>query len=135
VRDELASLGDRVTYVSVDIEAIEDAAAVKRYANEHRFGWRFAVAPKQMIEDFASAFGAQFLLTTSVPIFVVDPDRHVHLTESGHKSAEALHRLVDTYRSIDTVLTGEPSAHVYLAATANLELIDRQRLRVGITYR
>jgi hypothetical protein len=68
---------DRITYVSLDIDPSEAEADLARYADEHGFDWRFAVAPRELSRALAESFGDQVLSPPSTPRIVVTPDGRV----------------------------------------------------------
>ena len=84
--------------VSVDVDPSEDADQLRRFADRNGFGWRFAVAPKDMLVEFQKAFGTQFLTPPSEPMFIVDPKGLPHLVPFGHRDAKTLRELVTKYR-------------------------------------
>ena len=98
MKDALPSFGDGVLMVSLDIDTNEDAALLRRYAEQNSFGWRFAVAPRDAVRQLGEAFGTQFLAPPSEPMFVVDRAGTPHLLPFGRKSAEALRTALSQYR-------------------------------------
>jgi len=98
VKDTLPSLGSDVLMISVDIDASESADLLRRYADQNGFPWRFAVVPREMLQAFGAAFGTQFLIPTSEPMFIVDPRGGPHLLPFGRKSADALRGFVAQFR-------------------------------------
>ena len=98
MKETLPSLGDDVLMVSVDIDPNENADLLRRYADQNEFPWRFAVAPREMLQAFGAAFGTQFLIPTSEPMFIVDPRGEPHLLPFSRKSADALRGFVRQFR-------------------------------------
>lgn len=94
----MASFGDFVM-VSIDVDLNENAEQLRRFADENRFGWRFAVAPREMVRALSDAYGSGFLVLPSAePMFVVDPKGGDHLLPFGRKSADVLRRSISQYR-------------------------------------
>ena len=97
MKNTLPSLGD-VVMVSIDIDTNEDAEQLRRYADQQGFSWRFAIAPREMLRQLATAFGTQFLDPPSEPMFMVDPKGAPHLVPFEHRDAARLAALVRQYR-------------------------------------
>lgn len=85
--------------VSIDVDTTENAAQLAQFANQNRFPWRFAIAPKEMLTSFQREYGSQFLNTPSEPMVIIDPKGDPHLIDFGHRSAERLRALVAKYRT------------------------------------
>jgi hypothetical protein len=99
VKDALPSLGSDVVMISLDTDVSEDAALLARFADEMGFGWRFALAPKEILTQLAAAFGTEFLTQPSEPMFLVDPKGATHALPFGHKSADQLRRSIQQFRA------------------------------------
>lgn len=99
MRDALPSLGSDVVMISLDTDVSEDAALLARYATDMGFGWRFALAPKEVLTQLAAAFGTEFLTQPSEPMFLVDPKGATHALPFGHKSADQLGRSIQQFRA------------------------------------
>jgi hypothetical protein len=85
--------------VSIDIDPSEDPDQLRRFAERYGFGWRFAMAPKDLLVDFEKAFGTQFLTPPNEPMFMVDAKVTARLVPYGHRDASALRAYVEKYRS------------------------------------
>ena len=97
MKDSLPSLGADVVMVSVDVDTTENADQLRRFADQHGFGWRFAIAPREMLVELQRAYGAQFLTPPSEPMLIVDPKGEAHLVPFGHRDANKLRALVAQY--------------------------------------
>lgn len=99
IKDTLPSLGSDVVMVSIDGDPNEDAALLKRYAEQHGFTWRFAVASRELMSSLAQTFGNEYLSPPSDPMFVVSAKGIAHRLPSGYKDAAALKAAVERYRN------------------------------------
>jgi hypothetical protein len=99
VKDTLPSLGPDVLMVSLDVDTTESPDQLRRFAEQHGFEWRFAVAPRDMLVELQRAFGTQFLTPPSEPMFIVDPRGEAHLVPFGHRDGNTLRTLVARYRA------------------------------------
>jgi len=68
---------DEVVYISLGVDPGEDARALGSYADEHDFGWRFAVSPRSLSRALARTFGDQVLAPPSTPRVIITPDGRV----------------------------------------------------------
>jgi hypothetical protein len=99
VKDTLPGLGTDVLMVSIDVDTSENADQLRRFAEAHGFGWRFAIAPREMLVELQRAFGTQFLTPPSEPMFIVDPKGEAHLIPFGHRDGDTVRALVARYRA------------------------------------
>jgi hypothetical protein len=99
VKNTLPSLGPDVLMVSVDVDTTENADQLRRFAEQHGFEWRLAIAPREMLVELQRAFGTQFLTPPSEPMFIVDPKGEAHLVPFGHRDGNRLRALVAQYRA------------------------------------
>lgn len=90
------TLGDEVTFVVVDIEPSEGAAALAEYADRHGFPFTYAIAPRAYSRAVADAFGELVLAPPTTPVWFIGRDGTVTQTEQGVKSAD---RLVELARA------------------------------------
>lgn len=94
-RKALEQLGDdRVVYVSLGVDPSEKAKDLAAYADDHGFGWTFAVAPKELSRALAAEFGDQVLSPPSVPFILVGADGTVIEQHFGGRSADELATLL-----------------------------------------
>lgn len=99
MKDTLPSLGPDVLMVSVDVDTTENADQLRRFADQHGFAWRLAIAPREMLVELQRAYGTQFLTPPSEPMLIVDPKGEAHLVPFGHRDANRLRALVAQYRA------------------------------------
>ena len=85
--------------VSLDVDPTENADQLRRFADQHGFAWRFAIAPREMLVELQRAFGTQFLTPPSEPMFIVDPKGEPHLVPFGHRDGNTLRSIVARYRA------------------------------------
>jgi cytochrome oxidase Cu insertion factor (SCO1/SenC/PrrC family) len=88
---------DTVVSVSLDVDPNEDEALLAKYAAGSSFGWRFAVAPKQLGSDLAALYGPNFLNPPYAPMLIVDRGQVVHPLPDYLKSADSLRQALDPY--------------------------------------
>ncbi len=98
LRDALPALGDGAVVVSLDVDTNENDAIVKRYVEQQGWSWRFAVAPRELAQSLATAFGTALLSPPSTPLLVIDPKGEGHFS-TGLKGPAEIARLVERYRS------------------------------------
>jgi len=98
IKDSLASLGPDVVMVTLDGDPNEDAALLKKYAEQHGFTWRLAVAPRELMSSLSQTFGNEYLNPTSDPMLVVSAKGNAYKLPLGHKTAADLRSFVDRYR-------------------------------------
>lgn len=72
-QQQLTKLGDAVVVVSLNTDPNEDAAKVRKHAEENGFDWRFAVAPSEMTGALIDEFGPTVTNAPSTPVIVVCP--------------------------------------------------------------
>ena len=99
MKETLPSLGPDVLMVSIDVDTTENADQLRRFAEQHGFDWRFAIAPRDMLVELQRAFGTQFLTPPSEPMFIVDPKGEAHLVPFGHRDGNTIRALVTRYRA------------------------------------
>lgn len=84
--------------VSTDVDNSETVDQLRRFADQHGFSWRFAIAPREMLVELQREFGTQFLTPPSEPMFIVDPKGEAHLVPFGHRDGNTLRTIVSRYR-------------------------------------
>lgn len=100
IKDALPSLGGDVVMVSIDGDPNEDAALLKRYAEQNGFTWRFTVASRELMSSLAQTFGNEYLNPPSDPMFVVSAKAgNAYRLPFGHKDADDLKAAVGRYRN------------------------------------
>jgi thiol-disulfide isomerase/thioredoxin len=83
-----------LSIVSLDVDPNEDAASLKAYAAKEGFGWRFAVAPADLLREIDDLYGTQYLNPPSAPMLLVKADGSVLPLSTGIKSAEKLQETI-----------------------------------------
>ncbi|MGI8609800.1 MAG: hypothetical protein ACR2MY_11320 [Candidatus Dormibacteria bacterium] len=83
----------------MDIEPNEEAGILKRFADQHSFGWRFAVSPRDFSLAVRQAYGDQFLNPPSEPMMIIDRRGAAHLLPFEHRSAGRIRQLLAQYNS------------------------------------
>lgn len=97
VADALETLAtDDLVYVSLDVDPNERAPDLAEYADRSGFGWRFAVASREVARSLATTFGDQILSPPSTPIIVIAPSGEVVDQGFGIKRAS---ELLDRFRT------------------------------------
>ncbi len=75
---------DAVTYVLLDVDPSETAAALVAYRESNGFDGIYAVAGDEVARALAAEFGDQVLNPPATPMIVIDRNGAVTLTEYGH---------------------------------------------------
>ncbi len=85
-------LGEKEDFVTValDVDSKEDAAQLKKYAQDNKFNWIYAVAPLDVAQEIANLYGEQFLNPSATPMLVIDKTGTAHVLEFGVKGAAEL---------------------------------------------
>jgi hypothetical protein len=99
IKDALPGIGDDVVMVSIDGDPNEDADLLRRYADDLGLGWRFAVAPRELMAALAASFGNDVLYPPSDPMFVVSAKGVLHRLPRGVKDEELLREAALRYRN------------------------------------
>lgn len=87
----LLSGTDDVVAVSLNVNPNEDAARVRSHAEDHGFGWRYAVSPPSTTEALVDEFGTVVTNPPSAPVVRLCPGGAANLVDgSGVKSADTL---------------------------------------------
>ena len=93
-REVDAALADldpaKVTYVVLDVDLNEDAAALADYRIKGGFTGTFVVAGIPVARALAEEFGAQILNPPLTPIVIVSTDGTATLTDYGRKSSKEI---------------------------------------------
>jgi hypothetical protein len=72
-QNELRGLDDSVVNISINVDPNEDAATVRKHANDNSYDWRYVVAPPEMIRSLVNALGTTVTNAPSTPIVVACP--------------------------------------------------------------
>lgn len=85
-------LGSRDDFISigVDIDPNENAGDLVNYTDKNSFDWSYVVATKEMINEFSSLYGDQFLNPPSTPMLIIDREGVAHPLPFGIKDAQTL---------------------------------------------
>lgn len=65
---------DDLALVSLNTDPNEDAARVRRHAEDHGFDWRYAVAPAEYTRALVAEFGSAVTVAPRTPVVVVCED-------------------------------------------------------------
>ena len=100
VATALAALqGEDVVYISLGVDPSERPADLAAYADGHGFGWRFAVAGRDMSRMLAQDLGDQVLSPPSTPRIIITPGGAVTGPEFGIADADAIEAEIRTHLS------------------------------------
>ena len=100
VATALAALqGEDVVYISLGVDPSERPADLAAYADGHGFGWRFAVAGRDLSRMLAQDLGDQVLSPPSTPRIIITPDGAVTGPEFGIADADAIEAEIRTHLS------------------------------------
>jgi thiol-disulfide isomerase/thioredoxin len=87
---------DDVTLVSLNVDPNEDAAAVREYAADGGYDWRFVVAPSAVTESLVDDFSTSITSPPAVPIVIACPDGTASLlSQRGPKSTAYITESID----------------------------------------
>jgi thiol-disulfide isomerase/thioredoxin len=84
---ELANVGDAATVVALNTDPNEDAAKVRKHAEDNGFDWRFTVAPSEMTKSLIDEFGSTVTNAPSTPIIVACEDGGTEFFSGSIQSA------------------------------------------------
>lgn len=99
VKDLHGLLGERDDFVSIglDIDPNEDAPMLKSYVETNGFDWLYAISPAEVLREFSSLYGDQFLNPPSTPMLAIDRHGVVHPLPFGIKSADELLNFIQPF--------------------------------------
>lgn len=86
---------DDLVVVTLGIDLKEDAAVLKKYAQENGFDWRYAVAPLEAMRDIGNLYGALFMDPTLSPTLIVDRQGEIYKMNFGFKKAKDIKKAID----------------------------------------
>lgn len=89
-----AEVGDDVAFVDLAIEGGDEPADVRDHADEHGYGWRFAVAPAPVVGALVEEFGQSIAMHSQSPLVLVCPDGSTETMEKVIQ-ARGLRRTID----------------------------------------
>lgn len=84
--------------MTLDINPSETGPQLRGYADQHAFGWRFALAPAEVMAALERVYGSRILYSPTEPMVLVDAAGELFLAPSGPKDATAIRQLVDVAR-------------------------------------
>jgi hypothetical protein len=95
------ALGQRDGWVTVvlDVDPNEKPENLKDYTARHDFEWVYAVAPRSVAREIGQLYGDQFLNPPSTPMLIIDYLGQAHPLPFGHKSAESLQEVLQSFLS------------------------------------
>jgi cytochrome oxidase Cu insertion factor (SCO1/SenC/PrrC family) len=83
--------------ISLDVDANEDQASLKKYANYFGFDWHFAMAPLEVSRALGNLYSAEYLNPPLEPMLFIDRSGNVYGLPYGIKSANALKNTIAPY--------------------------------------
>ena len=81
---------EQVAFLALSVEAGLDASTLAAYADQNEFGWRFAVAPPEMLQALAETFGPTVANPPATPHFIVRPDGSYTDLTTGFTASETI---------------------------------------------
>jgi cytochrome oxidase Cu insertion factor (SCO1/SenC/PrrC family) len=99
VKQLLADVGRESDLVAValDVDPNEDAALLKKYAQQNGFTFVMAVAPEDVIHFLITNYDQSFVNPPLVPMLFIDREGGVWGLPNGTKSASSLKQTLDPY--------------------------------------
>ncbi len=89
--NEQLGMPDDLVPVSLDTASNDNADALKTYLAGTTYGWRYAVAPESVAQEFASLYGNQFV------VLIIDRHGEVHALPTVLHKADDLLQAVNMY--------------------------------------
>ena len=83
--------------ISLDVDIHDDGAALKEYASEYGFDWRFAIASLDVAHELGNLYTPQYFNAPLSPMLIIDRSGNVHHLEYGVKDVETLQKAVEPY--------------------------------------
>ena len=96
---EALGMNEDLVSIGLDIDPNENSADLKTYIENNSFDWIYAVAPGDVINEFSTLYGNQFLNPSSTPILIIDRKGQAHPMPFGIKSAEELKNFIEPFLS------------------------------------
>jgi len=96
---EALEMNKDLVSIGLDIDPNENSADLKTYIENNNFDWIYAVAPGDVINEFGTLYGNQFLNPSSTPILIIDRKGQAHPMPFGIKSAEELKNFIEPFLS------------------------------------
>ena len=82
----------------VRTDSSENAAQLRAFADRNGFGWKFALASREMLSALQQAYGPQFLTPTAEPMLFVSPTQRPSAGSYGRRDAGTMRALVAANR-------------------------------------
>lgn len=82
--------GDQVVFIALSVETDLPPATLAQYAEEHDFGWTFAVATPEMVRALAETFGPTIANPPATPHFFLNADGSHSDLITGYESGDAI---------------------------------------------
>lgn len=95
--NEQLGMPSDLVLIGLDVDPNEVGSDLKTYAESNGFDWDYTVAPQEVLRDFSSLYGDQFLNPPSTPILIIDRKGEVHPMPFGIKSADDLKKFIDPF--------------------------------------
>ena len=88
---------DGLVPISLDVDAQEDQASLKKYADHFGFDWHFAVAPLEVERALGNLYSAEYLNPPLEPMLFIDRSGSVYGLPNGLKTAQQLRNTLAPY--------------------------------------
>jgi len=98
LRDEVVQNFDEdtVVFLSISIETNAEASRLAQYADDENFGWQFAVATPEMVQQLTAQFGRTVTVPPRQPHFILRPDGSTTDLLLGNPPANQTIELIQT---------------------------------------
>ncbi len=93
-----AEMGNEIAFISLDIDANENADILRRHVEAYGFRWPFVIAPRPLAQKLAEQFGDRVLNPPSTPVIILNKSLQPHVLRFGVKSAADLKQEIAKYR-------------------------------------
>jgi cytochrome oxidase Cu insertion factor (SCO1/SenC/PrrC family) len=90
---------DGLVPISLDVDAHEDQASLKKYADHFGFDWHFAIAPLEVERALGNLYSAEYLNPPLEPMLFIDRSGNVYGLPYGMKTAQQLKNTLAPYLS------------------------------------
>jgi thiol-disulfide isomerase/thioredoxin len=88
-------VGDKIVSIALNTDPNEDISLVKEHVEKNNFDWRYAVAPKEVVESLIDQFTIKVVNAPSAPVIILCNGESYFL-KNGVKSAEEIKSEIDT---------------------------------------
>jgi cytochrome oxidase Cu insertion factor (SCO1/SenC/PrrC family) len=90
---------DSLVSISLDVDAHEDQASLKKYVDYFGFDWYFAIAPLEVERALGNLYSAEYLNPPLEPMLFIDRRGNVYGLPYGMKTAQQLKNTLAPYLS------------------------------------